>query len=100
MHYYYYLNGKEVIACEDVIEWAQKFEFENRTIEKTEINEILISTVFLGVNYNFGNGDPLLFETMVFGGKLDGEQDRYSTWDEAEKGHQEMVKRVEESINE
>jgi hypothetical protein len=38
---------------------------------------------------------PLLFETMVFGGPLDGEQTRYSTWDEAKSGHDAMVTRLE-----
>jgi hypothetical protein len=31
---------------------------------------------------------------MVFGGKLNGEQKRYSTKQEAEEGHQKMVKKV------
>jgi len=56
-----------------------------------------ISTVFLGIDHSFGFGEgPLLFETMVFNGPLDGEQDRYSTWDEAEAGHKAMVERVKE----
>lgn len=53
-----------------------------------------ISTVFLGLNHSFGMGPDLWFETMVFGGELDGEQDRYTTWDEAVAGHAEMVSRV------
>jgi len=31
---------------------------------------------------------------MVFGGEHDGDIDRYSTWEEAEKGHQEMCEVV------
>jgi hypothetical protein len=31
---------------------------------------------------------------MVFGGPLDHEQDRYSTWDEAIRGHEAMLERV------
>ena len=53
----------------------------------TKIGEVSVSTVFLW-------GHPLLFETMVFGGKLDQEQKRYSTWEEAERGHAAMVERV------
>jgi hypothetical protein len=37
-------------------------------------------------------GPPLIFETMVFGGSKDGEMDRYSTKEEAEKGHEAMVR--------
>jgi hypothetical protein len=35
-----------------------------------------------------------LFETMVFGGPLNGEMDRYATWDEAEAGHKAMLDAV------
>ena len=43
---------------------------------------------------------PLLFETMVFDGpkgRNEIDMQRYSTWDEAERGHIEMVKRVANS---
>lgn len=55
---------------------------------------VSVSTVFLGLDHRFGPGAPLTFETMVFGGSLDQEQERYSTWDEAEAGHAAMVERV------
>ncbi len=32
---------------------------------------------------------------MVFGGKFNQIQERYSTWDEAEAGHKKMVERLE-----
>jgi hypothetical protein len=48
--------------------------------------------VFLGIDHNFfGDGPPILFETMVFGGPMDQDQRRYSTWDEAEFGHAAIV---------
>lgn len=53
---------------------------------------------FLGIDHNWGVGPPLLFETMVFGGWLDGEQERCSTWDEAEAQHKTMVLRVKDSL--
>lgn len=54
-----------------------------------------ISTVFLYHNHSFlPRGEPIIFETMVFGGPLDHEQDRYSTWDEAIRGHEAMLERV------
>jgi len=53
-----------------------------------------VSTVFLNVAWiSDRNGFPLLFETMVFGGEFDGEQQRYIGWEEAEKGHAEWVKK-------
>lgn len=77
-----------------LMEWGKWFETANRIIRQTNIGKVKISTVFLGLDHRFGDGPPLLFETMVFGGELDQEQERYSTWDEAEAGHEEMVKRV------
>ncbi len=40
-----------------------------------------VSTVFLSINYNFLGGDyPILFETMIFGGKYDRSCHRYPGW--------------------
>lgn len=51
-----------------------------------------VSTVFLGLDHNWTNqGPPLLFETMIFGGKYDQYQIRYSTWEQAETGHNRIV---------
>jgi len=54
-----------------------------------------VSTVWLGMNRAFTpDHAPLIFESMVFGGRRDGEQDRYSTESEALVGHYRMVRRV------
>ncbi len=84
----------------DLIKWANWFENADRIVAKTTVSpDAKVSTVFLGLDHRFGEGEPLLFETMVFGGKLDQEMDRYSTWKEAEEGHAAMVKKVEEAEN-
>lgn len=76
-------------------EWAKWMETADRSVALTKKNDIIVSTVFWGQAHDFsGKGKPLLFETMVFGGKHDTEQARYSTWEEAEEGHQAMVRRV------
>ena len=53
-----------------------------------------MSTVFLGLDHNFGGGTPILWETLVFGGPLDGEMSRYETRLQAMQGHEAMVARV------
>jgi hypothetical protein len=57
---------------------------------------VRVSTVFLmGINHRWiDRTDPLLFETMVFGGTMDQAQWRYSTWDQAEIGHQGVIERL------
>lgn len=39
----------------------------------------------------------LLWETMIFGGPLDGTQKRYETRAKALRGHEAMVRKVRES---
>jgi len=66
-----------------------------RRVRKDQIGNAEVSTVFLVINHNFGlEGPPLIFETRVFGGDLDGEQWRYSTEAEAIAGHEEVVARI------
>lgn len=66
-----------------------------KVVGKYETSKYRVSTVFLGLDHSFEGDDsePILFETLVFDGELDGEMDRYYTWDEAVKGHAKMVKR-------
>ena len=61
-------------------------------VDVTKIDEVVISTVFLGLDYRMSRrGPPLLFETRVFGGSLDRFQNRCATWDKAEAMHAEAV---------
>lgn len=86
---YYNRKGQEITA--DKVDWSG----ENRRVARTEITDkVLVSTAFLVINHNFGDGPPVLFETMVFGGPLDQECERYNTEEEALAGHQRIVSRV------
>ena len=52
------------------------------------------------MDHGFNKNDkPILFETLVFNGELDGEMYRYSSWEDAENGHYKMVKRVKKTLN-
>lgn len=56
--------------------------------------EITVSTVWLGLDHNFMRGaSPLIFETMVFGLPDEELQQRYTTLEEAKKGHKKFVKK-------
>lgn len=95
---YYILDGHKAVPA-DLMTWGKWFGTTDRHVARETIGDADISTVFLGMDHSFGCGPPLLFETMVFGGKMDQEQDRCTTWDEAEKMHRRMVDRVRESLN-
>jgi len=91
----YILNGKEAVEALDLMAWAEWMEDADRHVAREERGAIVVSTFFLGLDHNYIEGQPpLLFETMIFGGDLDQDCERYSTWEEAEKGHAEMCERA------
>jgi len=91
----YILEGKEPKPVEDVLEWGRWFETADRRVALTKLpNKVEVSTVFLGLDHSFGGDKPILFETMIFGGKHDQYQERYATWEEAEQGHKQAVELV------
>ena len=96
----YLLEGTEPVAYKDVLKLDRKFEAIDTRVARTDITEdIFVSTIFLGLDYQFNKkGPPLLFETMCFGGPLDQEQERYSNWAQAEQGHEFMCGRVRERL--
>lgn len=95
---YYGLEGKTPIELENIEDWVREFRKFDRIVAKTSVGKSEVSTVFLGIDHRFtGEGPPLLFETLVFGGPLADRMERYSTWAEAVAGHDRMVRRVRES---
>lgn len=80
--------------------WVELFEARTENlvrwrVAETDIGDIKVSTVWLGLDHNFMfEGPPLIFESVVFGGALDDEMRRYSTVEEAEKGHWDLVEKV------
>lgn len=81
--------------------WANMFEdrqqmLDYKRVGDTYIGPARVSTVWLGLDHRMGflwpdeagPYRPLIFETMVFGGKLDGAYWRYSTEAEALAGHE------------
>lgn len=92
MMHKFILDGHTPVAEPDVVKWGRWLEEADRTVGLTKTRAGEVSTVFLGLDHNFSDeGPPILFESLVFGGKLNGEGRRYATWDEAEAGHWELV---------
>jgi hypothetical protein len=65
----------------------------NRRVALTEISaDLEVVTSFLGLDLSFGQQDPpVVFETLVCGGKYDGFNLRASSWDEAQLAHQAVL---------
>jgi hypothetical protein len=79
---------------------AEEVDWSNRWHIKTTVNDFTVSTVFVPLDQGFGDGPPVLFETLIFGGPLADHFDRYCTKAEAEEGHTKWVKRVLEAKDE
>ena len=66
-----------------------------KIVGQFEIDEYQVSTVFLGLDHGFGSEKPILFETMIFGGKQKSEYcTRYATYQEAVDGHNDLVLKI------
>lgn len=90
----YILDGHKAVPATDPIAWGRWREKADCVVARDRRGRVTVSTAFLGRDHSFGEGEPLLFETMVLGGPHHGEQDRYSTWEQAEAGHAAMCARV------
>lgn len=88
-------------SVQDSVEWGRWFEKADRSLAQTNIGKAHVSTVFLGLDHNFSSkGPPILYETMIFGGKHDEYQKRYSTRKEAFLGHERAVQLVRKTEKE
>jgi hypothetical protein len=98
-------DGITPVAAYDALAWARWFESVDRHIAEDRYaqgdgTDVRVSTVFLGLNHNWGDGPPILWETLVFNGPLDGEMNRYNSHAAAVKGHHAMCIRVRAAIDE
>jgi hypothetical protein len=91
----YILKDGEPVLEPDLMTWAKWYEnHEARRVALTQIGDVKVSTVFLGIDHAFGEGAPVLFETMIFGGEHDEYTNRYCTLEEAMIGHERAVAMV------
>jgi hypothetical protein len=109
------LDERHNVIPTDIYEYVQFYEqIAKRTVARTRVSGLEVSTVFLGLNHAYFLGqEPLWFETMVFADPTraiapevaallsqwrDNQLKRYSTWAQAEKGHAQMVRIIQEGL--
>ena len=100
----YILKNKKPVRCEDWNEWTKFMSSKDNICLITSISDLIVSTVFLGRNFNWDNtGNPILFETMIF---IKNEelyslklQWRYETLSAAEIGHEKVVEAIKTGKN-
>lgn len=110
MNYYLAEDGKTPIPAKDIEEWCQKFRDDMRMVKRhVQENGVWreavrydcgdgawVSTVFLGIDHAFGDGPPVLWETMIFGGPHNDYQERYTSYEDALAGHERALKLAQE----
>lgn len=96
MSRYYDRDGKPLSAKA----WAETGKGDYHRVAADVLpNGYWVSTVWLGLDHSFGEGEPLIFETMVFPCDAEGrvtdwgdkDCERYSTEAAAKAGHAAMV---------
>lgn len=100
---YYYNRSGEPISQQ---EWATLLAQEDyRRVGMDTVDDpgkpgisVMVSTVWLGLDHGWGNYEPIIFETMIFGGDFDQWQDRYATEAEAIAGHAAALAMVQGAL--
>lgn len=95
------LKNGEIVPTTDSLEFSKWFgDTDQRRVDYTEIiDDVYVSTVCLGIDHNhYGEGPPVIFESMAFGGVGDEKQDRYCTLEEAKAGHKKMVQEIMDEL--
>jgi hypothetical protein len=90
----YILQDRLAVPCDDIVDWGKWMGTADRHVAQDSIGDVSISTVFLGIDHQYGTGEPMLFETMIFGGPQDQWCRRYSNWGDAEQGHKEITAKL------
>jgi hypothetical protein len=92
MHYKLNKN-KKVVPC-SFEKWAKNFCNISKTrVAEFENDNILVSTVFLGLDHSFLEAEMHVFETMVFENGSEVDCERSATYQEALKIHDELVQK-------
>jgi hypothetical protein len=83
----YKLVDKKPVPCTP----EESYQTDKRVAYDSFGQDISVSTVFLHIDHAWeSDEEPILFETLVFGGQHDGYMQRYSTWEQAEEGHKQV----------
>lgn len=98
---HYFLNDDHTYKPCDLMTWANQFETLDRHVGENVVNNNRISTVWLGLCHRYGDGPPIVFETMVFHPEgHDTYCERYTTWQQAEEGHKRAIQWVKDGCKE
>lgn len=92
---YYDRDGKSMPDdWYDTKKHGQKYRGSESRVARTVLGDIIVSTVWLGLDHQHFAGPPVIFETMTFGEPWNNEMERYSTEEDAMRGHLRVLERL------
>ncbi len=96
MYAYTWDRKTDTLTPTDVPDWKTERHIGNTHV-RTLFGTLRVSTVFLVFDHSWNDGQPVLFETMIFGGPWEEWQTRYHTAAEARQGHQAAVRMAKQA---
>jgi hypothetical protein len=96
--HFYRLDARKPVRC-TLAEYALAMLDETqRVLAQTQVGDLHVSSIFIGIDQNFGTGPVLLFETLVFG-LPDDLRPRWlhATWADSMAWHRQLVQSLNES---
>ena len=101
MSWYILTTDNEPVAV-SVTEAAQWMEDnpERKAVKQDHVDDVFVSTVFLGLDHSWSNKGLILWETMIFGGINDQYQERYNSYEDALEGHQRAINLIKQENGE
>lgn len=93
-------NNPTPMPQDDLLEWGAWMKAAQESgraqVAEDRIDPFHIRTHFCGCDHNWEDGPPVLFETLVTENneRRDLYTQRYTTWNDAETGHAQVIKNL------
>lgn len=88
---WYNREGK-AIGVAEMVRLCQDHDY--RVVARDFVGKVEVCTVWLGFDHSFRGRAPVLFETVVFGGRMDQYHRRYTDEAAARTGHAKVLASV------
>ncbi len=83
-------NQPVAVSVTEAAQWMEDNP-ERKAVKQDHVDDVFVSTVFLGLDHSWSNKGLILWETMIFGGINDQYQERYNSYEDALEGHQRAI---------
>jgi hypothetical protein len=92
-------NQPVAVSVTEAEQWMEDNP-ERKAVKQDYVDDIFVSTVFLGLDRSWSNKGLILWETMIFGGINDQYQERYNSHEDALEGHQRAIDLIKQENGE